>query len=296
MKAVPLNTNALLLTHIIIIQRTSVSFPSSLNHCSDILGLTSRTTSPRFHVGMCFSIFNCTNRDHDTCSVHYQHVGATKTWYCVPPKDATRFNQAVLTSVPESSRQPDSLFRLVAKLSPDELEKAGVRVYILEQQAGQVVITFPQRCYAGFNHNFSFNEAVDFVLPDPEPLGQAGVERLHDTSASYVSHHSNSNEKLFSPISTAAGPAKAPDARRDKVKDNESKPALKKLAFRCKNCPTTFQNEVERDSHFKSTHIMANTIDVDLPGHYWALKWGNVSILLNLSTRNVQLKQHFDKT
>jgi histone demethylase JARID1 len=63
-------------------------------------------------------------------------------------------------------------------LTPEQLKKADVRVYALDQRAGQFVITFPQAYHAGFNHGFNFNEAVNFAPHDWEPFGLAGVERL----------------------------------------------------------------------------------------------------------------------
>ena len=144
---------------------------------SDISGMT----VPWLYVGMCFSTFCWHNEDHYTYSANYQHFGATKTWYGIPGEDAERFEQAMRQAVPELfEQQPDLLFQLVTLLPPDQLKKAGVNVYALDQRAGQFVITFPQAYHAGFNHGFNFNEAVNFAPADWEPFGQAGVERLQE--------------------------------------------------------------------------------------------------------------------
>ena len=144
---------------------------------SDISGMT----VPWLYVGMCFSTFCWHNEDHYTYSANYQHFGATKTWYGIPGEDAERFERAMKEAVPELfEQQPDLLFQLVTLLPPDQLRKAGVNVYALDQRAGQFVITFPQAYHAGFNHGFNFNEAVNFAPADWEPFGQAGVERLQD--------------------------------------------------------------------------------------------------------------------
>ncbi|KAK2779508.1 hypothetical protein FQN53_001331 [Emmonsiellopsis sp. PD_33] len=142
---------------------------------SDVSGMT----VPWVYVGMCFSTFCWHNEDHYTYSANYQHFGATKTWYGIPGDDAEAFEEAMRQAVPELfETQPDLLFQLVTLLPPDQLKKAGVNVYALDQRAGQFVITFPQAYHAGFNHGFNFNEAVNFAPADWEPLGQAGVERL----------------------------------------------------------------------------------------------------------------------
>jgi [histone H3]-trimethyl-L-lysine4 demethylase len=144
---------------------------------SDISGMT----VPWLYVGMVFSTFCWHNEDHYTYSANYQHFGATKTWYGIPGEDAERFEQAMKQAVPELfEQQPDLLFQLVTLLPPDQLRKAGVNVYALDQRAGQFVITFPQAYHAGFNHGFNFNEAVNFAPSDWEPFGQAGVERLQE--------------------------------------------------------------------------------------------------------------------
>ena len=142
---------------------------------SDISGMT----VPWLYVGMCFSTFCWHNEDHYTYSANYQHFGATKTWYGIPGADAERFEEAMRQAVPELfETQPDLLFQLVTLLPPDQLKKAGVNVFALDQRAGQFVITFPQAYHAGFNHGFNFNEAVNFAPHDWEPYGEAGVERL----------------------------------------------------------------------------------------------------------------------
>ncbi|KAL3491276.1 PLU-1-like protein-domain-containing protein [Aspergillus germanicus] len=142
---------------------------------SDISGMT----VPWVYVGMCFSTFCWHNEDHYAYSANYQHFGATKTWYGIPGEDAERFEQAMREAVPELFEgQPDLLFQLVTLMPPDKLKAANVRVYALDQRAGQFVITFPQAYHAGFNHGFNFNEAVNFAPVDWEPFGAAGVDRL----------------------------------------------------------------------------------------------------------------------
>jgi len=142
---------------------------------SDISGMT----VPWLYVGMIFSTFCWHNEDHYAYSANYQHFGSTKTWYGIPAEDAEKFENAMREAVPELfETQPDLLFQLVTLLTPEQLKKAGVRVYALDQRAGQFVITFPQAYHAGFNHGFNFNEAVNFAPKDWEPFGEAGIDRL----------------------------------------------------------------------------------------------------------------------
>jgi histone demethylase JARID1 len=157
---------------------------------SDISGMT----VPWLYVGMVFSTFCWHNEDHYTYSANYQHFGATKTWYGIPAEDAEKFEQAMRDAVPELfETQPDLLFQLVTLLTPDQLKKAGVRVFALDQRAGEFVITFPQAYHAGFNHGFNFNEAVNFAPSDWEPFGELGVQRLQD----YRRHPCFSHDELL---------------------------------------------------------------------------------------------------
>ncbi|CAK7268795.1 hypothetical protein SEPCBS57363_003273 [Sporothrix epigloea] len=142
---------------------------------SDISGMT----VPWVYVGMTFSTFCWHNEDHYAYSANYQHFGDTKTWYGIPGADAGKFEDAMREAVPDLfETQPDLLFQLVTLLPPEKLKEAGVRVYAVDQRAGQLVITFPQAYHAGFNHGFNFNEAVNFAPCDWEPSGLAGVDRL----------------------------------------------------------------------------------------------------------------------
>jgi len=162
---------------------------------TDICGMT----VPWLYVGMCFSTFCWHSEDHYTYSANYQHFGATKTWYGIPGEDAERFEEAMRDAVPELfEQQPDLLFQLVTLLQPEKLKKAGVRVYALDQRAGQFVITFPRAYHAGFNHGFNFNEAVNFAPSDWEPFGASAIQRLQDFRRQPVFCH---EELLFSAAS-----------------------------------------------------------------------------------------------
>ena len=144
---------------------------------SDISGMT----VPWLYVGMVFSTFCWHNEDHFAYSANYQHFGQTKTWYGIPADDTEKFEAAMKDEIPELfETQPDLLFQLVTLAKPDKLRKAGVRVYAIDQRAGQFVITFPQAYHAGFNHGFNFNEAVNFAPSNWEPFGEKGVQRLRN--------------------------------------------------------------------------------------------------------------------
>lgn len=81
------------------------------------------------------------------------HWGETKTWYGVPGEDAEKFEAAIQGEAPDLfETQPDLLFQLVTLMNPKRLVESDVRVYSVNQRAGEFVITFPKGYHAGFNH------------------------------------------------------------------------------------------------------------------------------------------------
>ncbi|KAJ2412497.1 hypothetical protein GGI10_003647 [Coemansia sp. RSA 2530] len=162
--------------------------PRSLfNHIKqDISGMK----TPWIYVGMCFSTFCWHNEDHYTYSVNYMHWGETKTWYGVPGRHATQFEDAMRAAVPDLFKdQPDLLFQLVTMLSPGALVARNVDVVSCDQRAGEFVITFPQSYHAGFNQGFNFNEAVNFATSDWMPFDVPSVMRYQHYERNPVFSH-----------------------------------------------------------------------------------------------------------
>ncbi|KAI8324256.1 JmjC-domain-containing protein [Martensiomyces pterosporus] len=162
--------------------------PGSLfNHIQqDISGMM----TPWIYVGMCFSTFCWHNEDHYTYSVNYMHWGDTKTWYGVPGRHATAFEDAMREAVPQLFEdQPDLLFQLVTMLSPEVLVSRGVDVVTCDQRAGEFVVTFPQSYHSGFNQGLNFNEAVNFATPDWMPFDILSVRRYQQYARNPVFSH-----------------------------------------------------------------------------------------------------------
>ncbi|KAI9310827.1 PLU-1-like protein-domain-containing protein [Dichotomocladium elegans] len=123
--------------------------------------------APWLYVGMCFSAFCWRNENHYTYSISYLHWGETKTWYGVPGRYASKFEDAMRSAVPELFEQhPHLLFELATMLTPGRLLENNVEVYAVDQRPGQFVVTFPKAYHSGFNHGFNFSEAVNFAPCD----------------------------------------------------------------------------------------------------------------------------------
>lgn len=231
-----------------------------------IKGDISGMTVPWLYVGMCFSTFCWHNEDHYAYSANYQHFGSTKTWYGIPGSDALAFEAAMREAVPELfESQPDLLFQLVTILPPNQLRKAGVNVYALDQRAGQFVITFPQAYHAGFNHGFNFNEAVNFAPSDWEPFGDEGVLRLQEFRKNPCFSH---EELLFTAASsdTSIATAKWLAPALERVRDREL--ALReKFAARHKELrpheDCTFDTLAEQIPEGCGLHILVQNEDLE---------------------------------
>lgn len=84
------------------------------------------------------------------------HWGETKTWYGIPGDDAGKFEAAIKAEAPDLfEQQPALLFQLITLMNPGRVQKAGVRVFAVDQRANEFVITFPKAYHSGFNHGVS---------------------------------------------------------------------------------------------------------------------------------------------
>jgi histone demethylase JARID1 len=150
----------------------------------------SGVTVPWAYVGMMFSAFCWHSEDHYTYSVNYQHLGATKTWYGIPGSQAEKFEQVARATAPEIfEKQPNILFQRGTILSPEHIITNNVNCYVIDQRAGQFVITFPKAYHAGFNHGFNFNEAVNYAPPDWVPYGLESVKSYQQRGKEPIFSH-----------------------------------------------------------------------------------------------------------
>ena len=132
---------------------------------------------PWLYVGMLFSAFCWHNEDHYSYSINYVAEGAAKHWYGVPGPQAAEFERCMAGRLPQLfAASPDLLSHLITMLPPTALS-ASAPVYQLLQQAGEIVLTFPQAYHCGFNHGFNVAESVNFAPHDWLPYGLQSAVR-----------------------------------------------------------------------------------------------------------------------
>ncbi|ORX95785.1 JmjC-domain-containing protein, partial [Basidiobolus meristosporus CBS 931.73] len=146
--------------------------------------------SPRLNAGMCFSSSAWRQEPHCTYLVDYMHIGEVKTWYSVPASDELKFTTAAREFLSNSVKQEaDFPFCLHAMISPKVLIDNSVEVFAVDQQQGEIVITFPGSYHASFSHGFNLGESVNIATSDWHRFGQSCVNRYKEYRKSpYFSH------------------------------------------------------------------------------------------------------------
>lgn len=159
---------------------------------------------PWLYFGCLFSTFCWHNEDNYMYSINYHHRGAPKQWYGVPgtKHDADGVERVFKSYLSMKMRDvPDLLHHITTSFSPRLLNKDGVRVCKILQQAGEFIVTFPRAFHGGFSLGPNCGEAVNFALHDwighavdanerYRTFGRASVFS-HDRLVYTMAHHVN---------------------------------------------------------------------------------------------------------
>lgn len=121
-------------------------------------------TSPWLYLGMMFSCFCWHTEDNYFAAVNYQHFGAAKIWYVVPPSRGASMEKLMKEYL--SANDPDYVVHsLTVQLSPSLLLDNRLKVYRVVQQPGEFVLLWPRTYHAGLNTGFNCNEACNVAPP-----------------------------------------------------------------------------------------------------------------------------------
>mmetsp|Transcript_20142 Transcript_20142/g.43750 ORF Transcript_20142/g.43750 Transcript_20142/m.43750 type:complete len:705 (+) Transcript_20142:103-2217(+) len=159
---------------------------------------------PWLYFGCLFSTFCWHNEDNYMYSINYHHKGSPKQWYGVPgtKQDADGVERVFKSYLSMKMRDvPDLLHHITTSFSPRLLNKDGVRVCKLLQNAGEYIVTFPRAFHGGFSMGPNCGEAVNFALQDWIPHAVDANERYrtfgrpsvfsHDRLVYTMAHHTN---------------------------------------------------------------------------------------------------------
>jgi jumonji domain-containing protein 2 len=120
--------------------------------------------TPYMYFGMWKTSFPWHVEDGNPYSINYQHFGASKIWYAIPPNYNTRFELLAKTALPKTAANCLEFLRHKATLiDPQVLRGMGIPVQTVVQEANEFIVTFPSGYHAGFNAGVNCNEAVNFA-------------------------------------------------------------------------------------------------------------------------------------
>jgi histone demethylase JARID1 len=140
--------------------------------------LVSGVMVPWLYVGSTMAAFNWHVEDHALYSVNYLHEGAPKVWYCVPPSESDKFEEAMRDALPELFEvSPDLLCQLVTQLHPRELQARGVDVHRVVHTPRSFIVTMPNVYHTGFNAGFNVAESCNFGALPWLPYSKAVVAK-----------------------------------------------------------------------------------------------------------------------
>ena len=97
----------------------------------------------------------------------------TKWWYIIPPEHGTKLEQLVESFTYIKCSSGASLRHKSTLVDPSVLSKWGIPYTLVEQKAGEFIITFPFAYHMGFNAGFNCAEAVNFATPRWISIGQS---------------------------------------------------------------------------------------------------------------------------
>ena len=118
------------------------------------------------YIGTWRAMFAYHVEDMNLYSINYVHLGASKSWYSIPQKYKSRFENMAQAHFYEDYRECHEFLRHKTKLfSPSQLKENGIEYNMVVQNAGEFVITFPGAYHAGFNHGYNIAEATNFATP-----------------------------------------------------------------------------------------------------------------------------------
>ncbi|CAK9440959.1 uncharacterized protein LODBEIA_P48280 [Lodderomyces beijingensis] len=103
--------------------------------------------------------------DQDLYSINYLHFGAPKQWYSIPQCDREKFFNVMKDLFPDEHKNCSQFLRHKTFIvSPQYLEKRGIKVNHTVHREGEFIITYPYGYHAGFNYDYNLAESVNFAL------------------------------------------------------------------------------------------------------------------------------------
>lgn len=155
--------------------RKDSKFPWNLQSLKSVLndGLGRKTlkgiTEPYLYIGGYATMFAWHVEDYNLPSINFLHFGEPKIWYVISREDYKKFEKFVKGKFPSEYVQcPQFLRHKTVIINPYFVKEncPDIRIFKVQQNAGEFVVTFNSGYHTGFNMGFNVAEAVNFATPN----------------------------------------------------------------------------------------------------------------------------------
>jgi hypothetical protein len=168
--------------------------------------------SPYLYVGMWKSTFAWHVEDMDLFSINYIHFGAPKQWYVIPSEYRQKFEQVEQSLFPAEAKSCSEFLRHKNVLiSPSTLAHYSIPLHRCVQEAGEIILTFPNGYHAGFNLGYNCAESVNFATERWVDIGKMAkscacvVDSVRIDVAGIFNSGDVTDQQVISPPKKSAG-------------------------------------------------------------------------------------------
>ena len=113
----------------------------------------------------------------DLAAVNYLHWGKPKVWYVVAGEDGKKMQKRIEEALSDHTKLCANIMRHKDYIVTREfLQLNKINYKVLQQYAGEFIVTFPCAFHQGFNLGINFAEATNFATAHWLKFGQEAVQ------------------------------------------------------------------------------------------------------------------------
>lgn len=143
---------------------------NSFTQAHSIINVKDCPTIPGVHstyvnVGMMGTWFGIYCEDSDLASMNVLHLGAPKTWYCVPRQEGPKLEQLFKKLVGNKYTCESVMRHKCFLIPPNVLNEHGIQFCKVLQNPGDIIFTMYGAYHFGFNEGFNVCESSNLASP-----------------------------------------------------------------------------------------------------------------------------------
>ena len=114
----------------------------------------------------------------DLLAVNYLHWGKPKLWYVVSGSNAIKMENKICQSLSgQIEKQCNNIFRHKDYIVTREfLHSNDINYTVLQQNAGEFIVTLPGAYHEGFNLGLNYAEATNFATKEWVKFGRKAIQ------------------------------------------------------------------------------------------------------------------------